>query len=354
MARTKEISLELFTEAETEGIQPTGSPWIDNPLDPATVPVPLQTVIVKVDGPYKEQDRKLWTFLLHAVFDELGEKQMHTLSIRDINRAFREQGGIHDSKWIWESAKRLARTVIEWDATLGDERVLGVAAIFGANITPGAKNSGRLDFFFPPNLIPIIKAPMRFARVRVHFLMRLSGKYAVTLYEILEGFANRRDGQCRVTLKELRTWLKVPEDKYANWKDFKRWVLEPAIQQINNDADGAGFTVTYEAVRKGRSYNEIVFSMTKTDQRKQADALIKRSKNTSVEIEKAKAENRPVLLEEVINDARRQTDNMLDMEVVQREFWAYWESKGCEPFKKGAGAAFIGFARRKQKQMRGY
>ena len=45
--------------------------------------------IVEVKGPYIERDRKLWVFLLHAVFDEPGEKQMHSLSLREINARIR-------------------------------------------------------------------------------------------------------------------------------------------------------------------------------------------------------------------------------------------------------------------------
>jgi len=47
----------LFEEAELSGIQPTGSPWVLDKLDPATVPVPLQVVITSVEGPYTARDR---------------------------------------------------------------------------------------------------------------------------------------------------------------------------------------------------------------------------------------------------------------------------------------------------------
>lgn len=353
MTKNKKHSLELFTELETEGIQPTGSPWITtNTDDPATVPVPLQVAIVKLEGPFNEKDRKLWTFLLHAVFDELGEKQIHSLSVRDINNVFRQLGGEHDHKWIWESAKRLAKTTIEWEATLNDERVLGVASIFGASLTPNAKQSGRLDFFFPPNLIPIIKHPLRFARVRVHFMMKLSGKYAVTLYEILEGYANRRDGQCRVTIKELRTWLKVAEGKYKVWKDFRKWVLDPAIKQINDDPLGAGFTVKYEAKRKGRSYNEIIFTLEKTNPRKQKDYKIQRAAQDGRSIAQAKNKNRPVLLQSTIDEAAHLTNNALNMDNIEKQFWDYWESQGCQEFKNGVASVFIGFTKRKYSQFK--
>ncbi len=275
MGNTLEKTLPLFSNEDVEGIQPTGSPWIVSNDDPATVPVPLQVLITKVEGPYTARDRKLWTFLLHAAFEELGDKPIHSVKVRDVNDMFRKQGGQHETNWIWESAKRLSKTTIEFETIMGDERFLGVAALFGANVPAKAKRGSELHFFFPPNLIPIIKEPMRFTRLRVHFMMQLSGKYAVTLYEILEGFTNRRDGQCRVTIEELRTWLKVPEQSYQNWKDFRKWVLDPAIKQINDDPLGAGFVVEYEPIRKGRFYNEIIFKLAKTKARIGLDRTIK-------------------------------------------------------------------------------
>jgi len=58
---------------------PTGNPWTPTPEDPATVPLPFPVIIVSVEGPYTERDRKLWAFLLHAVWDELGEVNVHEI-----------------------------------------------------------------------------------------------------------------------------------------------------------------------------------------------------------------------------------------------------------------------------------
>ena len=352
MSRAVAQDLGLFTEQELEGIQPTGSAWVISNDDPATVPVPLQTVIVSVEGPYTERDRKLWVFLLHAVFEELGKQPLHTLSVREINAVFRELGGEHGTSWLWESAKRLAKTTIEWEYTLGDDRVQGVASLFSAEVHKSARAQGNLRFGFPPLLIPILKEPTRFARLRVHFLLKLSGKYAVTLYEVLEGFVNRRDGQCRVSIDELRTWLKVPADSYATWKDFRKWVLDPALKQINDDPLGAGFSVEYTPIRKGRFYNELVFHITKTPKRIQTDKLIKRSAGDARKIKAAKAKGRPALLDSDINRAAQETRHYLDMDEVQKQIWAHWESTGKPDFKKGVAQAFMGFTKKKYGQMK--
>ena len=352
MGEALKTSLPLFSGEDLEGIQPSGSPWAPSNDDPATVPVPLQVVITKVEGPYRAKDRKLWAFLLHTAFDELGDKAIHSVKVRDVNEIFRKMGGRHESNWIWESAKRLAKTTVEFETTMGDERFLGVASLFGANVPAKANRGSELHFFFPPNLIPIIKEPMRFARLRVHFMMKLSGKYAVTLYEILEGFANRRDGQCRVTIDELRTWLKVADGSYKNWKDFRKWVLDPAMKQINDDPMGAGFTVGYEPIRSGRFYSEIIFKLTKTEARKKIDKIQQGNSARGKARAEAKAKGRPYLRDAAVEKAREVTRYVLDMEEMKNQFWAHWESTGRPEFDKGVDAAFIGFCKHKFQQMK--
>lgn len=340
---------ELFTKDELNNIQPTGSPWVVSKDDPATVPVPIQTTIVKIQGDYTERDRKLWVFLLHAVFEELGTKPMHALSVREINNVFRELGGEHDNRWLWESVRRLASTIAEWRTVTGtgDERFeeLGIGALLGASLSKKARELGELKFWFPPNLIPIIKEPMRFARLRVHFLLSLSGKYAVTLYEILEGFANRRDGACEVSIDDLRMWLKVPDNSYSEWRDFHKRVLAPAVKQINDDPVGAGFYIEYSPIRIGRTFQKISFKLTKTDNRQATEKLLKTKSATK---RRAKQGARPPLRPDAYEKARKAAPG-LDVHNAEHEFWAFWEAKGKQPFTKGADAAFIGFCRSKAK-----
>jgi hypothetical protein len=338
--RKESSSLGLFDEQELQSIQPTGSPWIISKDNPATVPVPLQTIIVDVKGPYTEKDRKLWVFLLHAVFEQLEDTRLHSFPIKDINAVFRAAGGEHDTKWIWGSAKRLSETRVEWKSTLGDGRLeQGITSIFGAMISKSSRQTGTLTFEIPALLIPIIKEPMRFARLRVHFLLQLSGKYAVTLYEILEGFANRRDGRCEVSLDDLRVWLKVREGSYQNWKDFRKRVLDPAVQQINDDPIGAGFSVEYSPVKEGKFYKSIVFQLTKTDNRQATERLM-RSKGTA----KRKAAKGELVIEPWAEEKARKIarEKGWDYHALEREFREFANNPN------NPSAAFVGFCKKKE------
>jgi hypothetical protein len=62
-----------------------------------------------------------------------------------------------------------------------------------------------LRFAFPALLIPILKDPGHFARLRVHFLISLSGKYSVTLYELLESVANKVEPVLDVSIDTFLT-----------------------------------------------------------------------------------------------------------------------------------------------------
>lgn len=246
----------------------TGSAWVVSDEDPATVPVAVPIILKKIEGPYTERDRKLWTFLLHTVWEELDDKIIHELSVAEINRLFRELGGQHSAAWIWESAERLAKTHVEWERVQGDDRYRGISSLFGAEVTIETMERGILRFHFPPLLLPILKDPRRFARLRTHVLIGLSGKYAVTLYEMLESVANMQKPVLRATLQDLRTWLKVPEGKYKVWADFKKRVLDPAIKQFNEHPDaGTGFTVQMKPIRKGKAINAVYFTVKKTKTR---------------------------------------------------------------------------------------
>ena len=116
-----------------------------------------------------------------------------------------------------------------------------------------------------------ILAPRAFARLRCHVVLALRSKYAVTLYEILEAYVNRRESSLTVSLEEFRSWLKVPEDAYKDWKDLKRNVVLPAVDEINQHGEEGGFFVSYEGVREGKSYAQIRFTLAKSAERDDRD-----------------------------------------------------------------------------------
>jgi plasmid replication initiation protein len=113
-------------------------------------------------------------------------------------------------------------------------------------------------------------------------IFNLSGKYAVTLYELLESVANKEVPMLVASVDQLRQWLKVPEGKLVHGHDLRRRVLDPALQQINADPEGAGFTVDMQLQKEGRALKWVQFTVTKTPEREALEASLAEKTRASV------------------------------------------------------------------------
>lgn len=254
-------------------VKKSGSPWQPANEVPATVPLPNDVIITTIEGPYTEKDRKLWAFLVSAVWDDLLETRIHEIRVSKINAIF---GGDSSTSWIWDSAGRLTSTRVKWETGADGRRLKGIANLLSGAVTDKeAKATGFLRFEIPALLCEVIRSPCQFSRLRLHFMIGLSGKYAVTLYMLLESVANRQTPVLEVKLGLLRQWLKVPTGKLNRWVDVKRFILEPALKQINDNPNAAGFSIVMEEIKEGRAVDRVRFTLTKTTARLAEEKALK-------------------------------------------------------------------------------
>jgi hypothetical protein len=354
--------LQFNFEARQTPVRPTGDTWQVTPAKPASVPVPLPVVMVNIEGSYTALDRKLWLLLLHNAWDDLDKLgKIHEAAIADVLRLFRQfgrrdlgQSGViektkretdeGEAAAIWQSIRRLAKTTVDWE----DDEYKGISTLLASAMTAKThRESGRIYYTFSPQFAKNVLLPRAFARLRIHFIMRLRSKYAVTLYEILEAYANRRDTCCTVTIDDLQKWLKVPENAYPDWRELKKRVIEPAVDEINTHADEAGFAVAYEGVREGKAFTRIKFTVTKTEGRTANEAAIKQK--AAMHKRRAKAiagvadPDNPPFPSGIALDAFRGKWPGQDPYVVIDKWQDHWRTKGCAVLRKPDGA-FLKFA----------
>lgn len=340
----------------------TGDLWNPSAANPTTVPVPLPVVVVRVDGPFTALDRKLWLALVHIAFPNLDKPgHIHEIQIGEIIDLFRKVSGRRDlgskgtlqltkklnenteAATLWQSICRLAKTTIEWE----DADYVGINSLLGARMDKAARTSGKLYFTFDPLLAQHVLAPRAWARLNVHVVMKLRSKYAVTLYEILEAYANRENKTCTATIDELRAWLKVPDEAYQSWKDFRRNVVDIAVNEINSLADLGGFTVEYEGVRSGKAFTKINFTVGKTDGRQERETMLGRK--AVIHKRRARAiaglgdpDNPPIPSGDALDSFRQKWPGNDPYEVISR-FQDKWRDGGCAVIRSPDGA-FLKFA----------
>jgi len=332
-------------------VNASGDPWQLSEENPATVPLPNDVIITKINGNYTERDRKLWAFLVAAVWDDLLTTRVHELRISKINSLFEQLGGDTSSGWIWESAQRLSKTHIEYELNEDGERLVGISNLLNAQTHKKYRATGFLRFDIPPLLCEVIRAPCRFSRLRLHFMIGISGKYAVTLYMLLESVANRQTPVLEVKLDQLRQWLKIPEGKLNRWVDVKRFAIEPALKQINDNPEAAGFSVVMDEFKEGRAVDRVRFTLTKTIGRLTDEKALKQAEKAYMPA--AQAENSAgigFMLPTTAFESAKKVAPGLDVYALELE-WRLWVAKKPDALKNPAGS-FVGFCKSRHAEIK--
>lgn len=326
-------------------VHATGNPWEPSGTLPATVPLPNDVVITTIEGPYTERDRKLWAFLVAAVWDDLLEVRIHEIRTSKINAVFQESSGDTSTSWIWDSAERLTATRARWETGPDGNRLKGIANLLSGAITnKDARKTGFLRFEIPALLCEVIRAPCRFSRLRLHFMIGLSGKYAVTLYMLLESVANMKTPVLDVALPQLRQWLKVPEGKLEKWFDLKRFAIEPALKQINDNPEAAGFTVSMEEIKEGRAVDRVRFIVSKSEARLAQEKA--HAETLAIPTANSPSNPAPRLPTTAYEQAHKAAPGW-DIYELERQ-WREWMEGKQEP--KNPSGAFVNFCKEKAKK----
>ena len=132
-----------------------------------------------------------------------------------------------------------------------------------------------LEITFAPDVVPLVtRLEEHFTSYQAKQVAHLTSKYAVRLYELL--IAWREAGKVPpIEISEFRNRLGLLDDEYTAMHNFKKRVLEPSIQQINEHTD---ITVTYEQHKKGRVISGFSFKLKQKQQAKKIES--KRDPNT--------------------------------------------------------------------------
>ena len=154
----------------------------------------------------------------------------------------------------------------------------------------------------------------------------------------MESVANKEVPELRASVDELRQWLKVPEGKLLRWQDLRRYVLEPAIRQINDNPTGAGFRVRMKVVKESRAITGVVFEVLKTKERQAFDARLKDQEKQLNLFE--------VRLKTDTYEKAKAVAPGWDIYVLEAE-WKEWGSQQPDWPPKNPDGAFIGFCRKR-------
>lgn len=118
-------------------------------------------------------------------------------------------------------------------------------------------NEAVVRLIFAPAIVPLItRLEEQFTKYEIQQISNLTSAYAVRLYEIL--IAWRSTGKTPlITMYDFRQKIGVLETEYKRMYDFKKYVLDIALKQVNEHTD---INVKVEQHKTGRSITGFSFS----------------------------------------------------------------------------------------------
>ena len=278
-------SLESFDKNRGYKINPTGNPLDVTDRVPSTVCISTDVMKYKIENRIRERERKLFVLLVHAVWHELGKKEIHKVKIDEIKEVFQIVGKVKDyNDWLWDYLANLSNIRVSYK----DEKLRGVMHLFSEAWLD--EEQEHINFALPPTLARALLSAEHFARLDTYFIVGLKGKYSVALYQFLEGKIEMNkfnpdktpeedNRYIKVPLSELRSALSVKDETYKLWGHFNSRVLIPAIKEINTNPLHSTFKIKIETVRgKRRKVIAVKFFLEKTEERLEREKEIRSAK----------------------------------------------------------------------------
>lgn len=164
-----------------------------------------------------------------------------------------------------ESYTRLKQTLIGlkskcWWITLPDG---SESAVSWFNTIHLNKKSGTVTIKLHEDMMPFLLNLARqaalgnyFTAYSLKFILPMSSRFSPRLYELLKSH-QKNNREWYFDLDELKHRLNV---NYPRWPDLRRYVLDPAVDEINKYSD---IKVRYEPVKEGRKVVRVWFYMAK-------------------------------------------------------------------------------------------
>ncbi|MEZ9594467.1 replication initiation protein [Shewanella sp. 10N.261.52.F9] len=102
----------------------------------------------------------------------------------------------------------------------------------------------------------------RFTSYKLRHIAELQSSHSIRLYELLMRFNST--GERIISLKDFKSSLGL-SSKYPLFKDLNKWVIKPAVSELNQRSD---LIIELETIKKGRTVTALSFTFKQNKQLK--------------------------------------------------------------------------------------
>ena len=178
--------------------------------------------------------RKCWNLLLANAYSDLDKQDSYSIKLWHIRQAL----GYHNISELKRSLRKLSTTVIEFNAPPSRD---GAKWEIYSLLADAVIDDERLSYSYGALLRQKLLNPSLYARINLAIQKNFKTKYALILYEIACDHYIRSKGSGKtdfISIEDLRRKLGCIKDKsYEHFKEFNRYVLKKAVEEINKKSD---------------------------------------------------------------------------------------------------------------------
>ena len=205
--------------------------------------------------------RRAWNVLLANAYNELPDKEIHSVSIVEL--AAKLGFGDGNQEYLKEMLRSLRSCEVEWNLLNKDNKqVWGIAGLLASVEI----EEGICSYEFPKPLRLKLHNPRVYAKLNLRLQNRFRSRYALVLWEVCFDYfdTDRDQGETPfIPLEVFKSLMGLEKDEYPIFKELNRNVIKPAIKEINDLTD---YHVEIEQKRLGRRIGELKFRITKVKQ----------------------------------------------------------------------------------------
>lgn len=149
--------------------------------------------------------------------------------------------GLKQKTWWIETAPNVESTV-SWFNKVRTNKKSGTVTV-------------RFDDDMMPFLLELTKHDKYYTRYSLKYILPMKSQYSIRLYELLKSY-QRNNIEWFFDIDHFKKQLNC--ENYKNFYDLRRWVIEPAVAEINEFAD---IKIAWDAVKEKRKVVRVVFYM---------------------------------------------------------------------------------------------
>jgi len=102
----------------------------------------------------------------------------------------------------------------------------------------------------------------RFTKYKLRNIAQLQSTHSIRLYELLMKFNST--GERVIYVDDFKSALGI-SDKYPAYRDLNKWVIKPAIEELNQRSD---LIIKFDTIKKGKTVAALVFEFKQNSQLK--------------------------------------------------------------------------------------